>query len=133
MCVCRLKEIELYVLRFKVVVRVHCIEVILSDHLCQCGMYRDIILLQSHIAVHSEHIVWWRAAYIACASLPVFCLVCCIAFIGGFLLATCHGKWSSNMSDMRSSWMLKFSWVKFRCCVLNTFRLFSVLLLLLCT
>jgi len=119
-CVCRLKEIGLYVLRFEVFVTVECIEVILSDHLCQCGMYGDVILLQSHIAVHSEHIVWWRAAYIARASLPIFCLVCCIAVIGRFLLAICHGKWSSNMSDVRSSCMLKFSWVKFRCCVLNT-------------
>ena len=45
-CVCILKEIELYVLRFEVFVTVECIEVILSDRICQCGMYRGIIVLQ---------------------------------------------------------------------------------------
>lgn len=103
MCVCRLKEAELYVLRLKVLVTVQCTEVVLSDHLCRCVMYRYIILLQYHIALHSEHIVWWHAAYIARACLPILCLVCCIAFSGRFLLATCYGKWSSNTSDMGSS------------------------------
>jgi hypothetical protein len=87
---CRLKEIELYVSGFEVLVTVECIEVILSDRLCQCGMYRDIIVLQSHIALHSEHFVWWCAAYIAHVSISIFCVVCCIAVNGRILLTVCQ-------------------------------------------
>ena len=92
MCVCRLKEIELYVLRFEVFVTVECIEVILSDHLCQCGMYRDIILLQFHIAVRSEHFVWWCAAYIACASLQFSVWFVVLQLLVGFDLPYVMGK-----------------------------------------
>ena len=53
-------------------------------------MYRGIIVLQSHIAVHSEHFVWWCAAHIARAPVPIFCLVCCIAVNGRILLTICQ-------------------------------------------
>lgn len=89
-CVCRQKGIELYILRFAVFVTVECVEVIPSYCLCQCSLYRDIIVLQSHIAVHSQHFVWWHAAHIACAPIPVFCLVCCVAVNGRIWLTICQ-------------------------------------------
>jgi hypothetical protein len=56
----RLKEIELYVIKFEVFVTVECIEVIPFDRLFHCIIYRDIILLKSHISIHLEHFVWWK-------------------------------------------------------------------------
>jgi hypothetical protein len=53
-------------------------------------MYRGVIVLQSHVAFHSEHFVWWRAAYIARAPIPIFCLVCYIAVNGRILLTVCQ-------------------------------------------
>jgi hypothetical protein len=53
-------------------------------------MYRVIIVLQYHIAVHSEQFVWWRAAHIARAPIAIFCLVCCIAVNGMILLTICQ-------------------------------------------
>ena len=43
---------------------------------------QGIILLQSYVAVRSEHFMLWHAAHIARAFTPIFCLVCCIAVNG---------------------------------------------------